>query len=91
MKKIVYVVILLFGLLPSCNSQTEFRELNLRNVKFYKINSNTPFSGKFVKKIRKPYSNETSTHVNGYIKNGLYDGQISEYYGNGQLKKVQIT
>lgn len=82
--RIIYTLLLVV-LLTSCSQTTEFSSLVQRNGKFYQVNSQTPYSGTFVKSS--PNKKATTVLMEGAIKDGYFDGEIKEYYPNGQLKK----
>ena len=83
MKKITSITVLSLSvlLILGCGKVVEESELNLRDGKFYPINSDKPYSGKIVSY----YENGQIESSKNY-KGGLLDGLSEWYLKNGRLK-----
>ena len=67
-----------------CEKVVERSELNLRNGKYYPVNSNTPYTGRIVH-----YHEMFNFTEIGSYKNGKRNGLKETYYENGQLRSSQ--
>ena len=80
MKKLYFLAPLLL-LIISCSKPIDEESLVQRNGVYYKVNSETPYSGKFF-----------SSHDNGQrksegnYKDGKIDGMFTTWHKNGQKK-----
>ncbi|MGL4253377.1 MAG: toxin-antitoxin system YwqK family antitoxin [Fusobacteriaceae bacterium] len=84
MKKIKFIVITIFILIfTGCGKPVELSTLQNRQGTYYSINSQKPYSGKFVN-----YYQNGQIEQEGSLKNGLLDKDYISYYQNGQ-RRVQ--
>lgn len=79
---LVLIIILSFS---SCSNETKFSELVNRNDIFYKVNSQSPFSGKVVDYYDLDQERKKSE---GNLVNGKFDGKWTNYYPNTQVKNI---
>ncbi|OHD19685.1 MAG: hypothetical protein A2086_01685 [Spirochaetes bacterium GWD1_27_9] len=101
MQKNMFLLFTLFLLITffGCSQRTSFSNLQQRGNLFYKINSNSPFSGiafegkstigfkngRFHGKYQSYYDNG-QLQLNCTYNNGLEDGKYTQYYENGQIQ-----
>ena len=79
MKKLLLIVLPLL-LIVGCS--TDIDTLQKRGDKYYKVNSDKPFSGLVVNKYE-----SGQKHTKGFLTNGREDGIWTWWYQNGQKSK----
>ena len=68
--------------LVGCAETIEFEKLNKRDWVYYKVNSETPYTGNIIKH----YDNGQKA-MKGYLKNGVFHGRFIAWHENGQKKQ----
>ncbi len=80
-----YLILSLSLLITGCGNETiSSNELVVRNGVFYKVNSETGFTGNVVGKYQ---SGQKKEELN--FKDGKQDGELIYWYPNGQKKYEQ--
>jgi antitoxin component YwqK of YwqJK toxin-antitoxin module len=80
-KKIISLIT--FSLLVSCgNKEIKLSDLVDRGNVFYKINSEKPFTGKFISYYEEDYFAQEKIKIEseGFFKDGKLDGELVKYF-----------
>ncbi|MGL4403946.1 MAG: toxin-antitoxin system YwqK family antitoxin [Fusobacteriaceae bacterium] len=82
MKKIKLIVAtIMILMITGCGKPVELSTLQNRQGTYYSINSQKPYSGKFIN-----YYQNGQIEQEGSLKNGLLDKNYFSYYPNGQMR-----
>lgn len=78
--KLIFATILIL-MITGCGKPVELSTLQNRQGTYYAVNSQKPYSGKFVN-----YYQNGQIEQEGSLKNGLLDRNYTSYYPNGQMR-----
>ena len=82
---VIFILLVFTSFLYGCTQVVETSQLQVRDRLYYKINSETPYTGRVVDK----YTNGQK-RVEGTYKDGKREGLNTKWYENGQ-KKEELT
>lgn len=82
MKKFKLLALTIFiGIWAGCGKPVELSTLQNRQGTYYSVNSQKPYSGKFIS-----YYSNGQIEQEGSLKDGVLDKKFTGYYPNGQIR-----